>query len=248
MTDLKNDTRRDDLEKEIRAWGRDRIKGDESFCKLGCRLTKAAQEGIVTLDRDSDQTDDAMRMYSEFSKAETSRVFADKTMAKKAADSARAQVSKVRTFIKLGCAVPTGIDGFEILEKAVALHKNAVETKQNVKGAYTALVDVARSQLAKDVSLTHEEIVAAITPKEGNEKSVESIARQHKNGLEKLITGQAGVTFDGDEALKGAIIDAHDTLRDALAAFTVQADLVAKRKQAIELAAELGMEFAAPVA
>jgi hypothetical protein len=236
---LTNDTRRADFDKFVAEAGRNKAKGDDSFCAVFARTVKASQEGVLSLEKDKEKRDDAQKIWETFAKGQAKRSFADPT--KKSENSDKVQVSKMRTGIKMGQLHAKGIDSFAVIERAAETHKQRAAGGMQVKGAYSALIDVARAQLDSDTELTDEQIVAAITPKEGAEKDLLTEGKAIERRLERVITGEAGFPFAGDEDLKAAFIEAHELIRDAVAQCMVREEHNAKQAKLAELCAELGV-------
>lgn len=237
---MKNDTRKDDFLKDVAEWGRDRSKGDDSMCKVFVGCVKGVQEGFLSQDKDSDGVTDLDRVYDRYGKAKSKRVFGDKKLESDA--SLKSQKSKLNVAFKLGALNSKGIDPYGMISNAAEIHKSRYESGLVVKGAYTAIVDVGRTQLASDTELTDDEIIAAVTPKDGPDKTVESVAKQAHRILDRLITGEAGVPFVCDDDVRGAIINAEEQLRGALALMTKRREVAEKRAQFEALKAELEPE------
>lgn len=205
-----NDNRRDNLFKQVRELGRDKTKGEDSLAKLFNALLCGSNDGFVTLDKDSDGVDDAARFYEAFIQSgQKARTYA------RNAESTKVQVSKLRSAVKVGAM--TTCDAVVVFGTAKDLHYKAVAAGNKVRPMYQALVEIARQQLKTDRDLTDEEILECIYPAGARERTTESELKAIHHRLERLISGEAGVPFDGSEDFKATVINAEEHLRSAVA-------------------------------
>lgn len=133
MTNLKNDTRRDDFIKAAREYGRESASGRDAKAKLALLTVRAAQDDVI-----SDA--DAEFVYDEYAAAESKKSIHDH-----AAGGKKANVSKLRQIILLG-ANPH-VDGVQLLDKVTDIRSELRGSDEKLKPAFDTFVDVARAQL-----------------------------------------------------------------------------------------------------
>jgi hypothetical protein len=222
-----NDTRLDDLKKEVREFGRQAAAGLDSLPMLAVKVAYAAAAGVISADKDADGVDDANRLYEEFFAAMSKKSVHEQTK-----DGKKANTSKLRQIIiaasKPTCDFPT------TLGKVLAARKSALtlDPKAKVKGAYPAYVDAARAQTQQDDDLSDEQIKEVIQKPESADKTLEDLLSTVDKTLESIITGENkhGIKDQSDE-----IVQAHGMIRQKLAALTLAKDVEATMKKAREL-------------
>ncbi len=226
-----NDTRQiqdlDDLNKAVRALGRDAAMGKDALPKLAVTVVRAAADEIVTA-ADNGKDDDAYKLYSEYAESEGKKAVHEHT-----ANGLKANVSKVRALIKMG--EMTTCDPVDVLNRAIIIREEQRTNGADVKSAYPAYIDVARSQLKLDRSMTDEELAQAVLKKAAEEPTVEKELQGIAKRLDKLITGdnKHGL-MDQDERT----IAAYEALTKRIAAFTVEREMA----EFLAKAEELGMD------
>ncbi|HLL28992.1 MAG TPA: hypothetical protein VKT73_15250 [Xanthobacteraceae bacterium] len=220
----KNDKRLDDLMSEVRELGRDAASGKDSLPSLAHKIVRAANDGIVTLDKDSEGKDDAHRVYDAYLTAESKKAVHDHT-----ATGKKANVSKLRQLIAVGGM--TTCDPVEVFTRASRLYQEMVKSEVKVVSPYPALVAVARAQLACDTDLTDDQIRAACE-KVSKDKTLETELTRIVNSIEKIVTGEAGVQDQSDE-----LVQAHSLVKQRLAALMS----VKERDEVLAKAASLGL-------
>jgi hypothetical protein len=235
MNDTPNHPTLEDLIHDAREYGRDKASGDDSLAKLAHKIVRAAAQGVVDLQKDKHEegVDDAKLIYTEFAGAKSKKSVHEHTDL-----GVKANVSKLRQIIKLG--VMTTCDPVDVLDRAMTLHSAMVKTDEKVKPAYASYVDVAREQIAHDSPLDDETIKGAMRKKESQEATIESILSGVVKKLEKLITGEAGVKCQDEE-----IVNAHDMLKQKLAAMILVSERTAKQAELDKLTKELDQMQAA---
>ena len=230
----KNDTRFDDLVKDIRQFGRDAAEGKDALPKLAIRVISAADDGVIsTYDpkvHGKDNPDDAAKIYEEYATSESKKAIHEHS-----AGGLKANVSKLRQLITFGSN--PNCDAMAVTDKALKVRKELSDADIKVKGAYPALVDIARAQNAQDTELTDEQIRETVAKGEAEEPTVEKELTAIHKRLERLITGEKGPQ-DQDPL----VIQAEEAIRARLAAMVMARETMAL----MEKAAELGMVFTLP--
>jgi hypothetical protein len=208
-----NDTRRDDLVKEVTSLGAEAALGKDSLPKLAHRVVRAAADGVVGTGKDSDKRDDAAKLYEDYVKGASKKAIHEHTDG-----GVKAQVSKLRKLIEMGSM--TIIDPVDVMNRAHAVRQKLQEAGVDLKPAYASYVDLAREQLDSpgaaldDAAI--EGVVSKAPPKEKTvEKELEAIHRR----VEKLVTGEGGLKHQTPE-----LIQAEELLRTALAALMVASE------------------------
>ena len=144
--------------------GKAEAVGAGSRRDAGIALTEAAYNGDI-------DEGDAETLYDKY-QSELGKL-AEKKHLSGIGDNAKsrtAQISKFRTFIKLGM-LPDPIDGREILARATAIAKEVTTAGNKVLSPFEALRTVSVAQIAQpDAALTDEQIAAAVSKNEPAEK------------------------------------------------------------------------------
>lgn len=183
--------------------GKAEAMGQGSRRDAGVFLTQLAADGIAG-------EDDAEALYDAYLTS------AGKTAARKNlagvgenANSRTAQVSKFRTFIKLG--LMPAIDGPMVLDRAIKIAVDVSAAGTKVLSPFEALRTVCTRQLEQPAEpLTDEQIVAAVSkpePKEKDEiaKLVEDYKRMYKRAADMPHLPSIGAAVD---AIADAIVEA----------------------------------------
>jgi hypothetical protein len=223
----------DTMMDSVRNLGKEAALGRDSLPKLAVTITRAASEGIVTMDanKHGDGVDDAKKIYGEYIASDSRKAVHDHSP-----DGLKAQVSKLRSFIKFGAG--TKYDAVDVLDRAMRMRKEmaAADTK-SVKSAYAAYVDVAREQYTKEAPMTDDEMKQVISKKASEETTIEKVLQGMEKTLEKLITGEHKAGKDQSDQ----IIKAHELIKERLAALIVINERAAKQAELARLTAELGV-------
>lgn len=207
-----NDTRYDDLVKEVAALGRDAASGKDSLPKLAHRLVRAAHEGVISTQVGQDGLDDAHRLYTSYAEKQSKTAIHEHT-----AGGFKANVSKMRKLIEMG-SMPI-IDPVDVMNRTVGIRQKMQEADEATKPAYASYVDVAREQLANPGrALTDDEIKGVCAKPAPAEKTVDKILKDCHKKLERLITGEGGLKDQSEQ-----VIAAEEALRTRLAAFAMEA-------------------------
>ena len=191
-----NDTRFDDLRKEIREDGKESGKGKDALPRVALRLTRAAADGVINLDKDSDGKDAVSKLYDDYIKSESKQAVHDK-------NGVKANASKWRQFVELG--LNPNCDGVAVLDRAVMIRDGEFQQDaKSVKGAFPAYLDVARAQKTSDTELTDDEIRTAVRKADGKEATVEGELKRAATILDRLVTGEKGLR-DNDPSITQAL-------------------------------------------
>lgn len=180
----------------------------------GIALTEAAYAGDI-------DEDDAEACYDKY-QLEAAKLSQKKhlTGATDNPKSRTAQISKFRAFIKLG-AMPDPVDGREVLARAVAIAEQLSSAGTKVLSDFEALRTVCVAQVAKPTApLTDEELAAAVSKKESEEKDALAKLVAAYKAAYKLNTDLAlAATQDAVDAYAAAIREIDE---DAVPAMTKQ--------------------------
>lgn len=178
--------RLDDLRTKMTALGKQEAAGMGSRRDAGLFLTAEAFEGKI-------DEDDAEVAYDAYVTAQGKQAKAKHLVAGDNPSSRKAQVSKFRSFIKLGM-LPT-LDGRDVLARAVSLIESIAASDTKVLSPFDALKAVCTAQCdKKEAPLTDEEITAVVSKPEPAEK----------DALAKLVAAyKAAYKLNTDMALPG---------------------------------------------
>ena len=181
--------RLDAIKQQLGLLGRAEATGMGSRRDAAIALTIGAFEGVLA-------EGDAEVCYDTYVTA-MGKVASKKHIATSDASNSRtAQISKFRTFIKLGM-LPEPIDGPDIMTRAIDACEQVVASEGKVLSPFEALRTVAATQLkTPDVALTDEQITAAVSKADPKAKDdIEKLVAQYKalRRLEETIP-LAGVT------------------------------------------------------
>lgn len=227
-----NDTRMTDLMSDVREFGRSLAAGKDSLPMLAVRVVRAANDGVISTEKDKDGTDDATRIYTEVMKSASKKAIHEHT-----AGGIKANASKLRQLIIMGAM--TTCDPVDVLNRAIVARGQMVEADQKVRPAYPAYIEVARAQLEQPDALSDEQITGAMLKPEREDKTAEDVLNGVLKTLDKLISGEIpGGAKDQDER----VIAAHSSIKDRLAALCVQRET----DETLAKAAELGLHIVQP--
>lgn len=212
--------------KEVGAIGNEHGIGKKALLGLALKITEGAAEQIIK----PEHADDFYKKFRENSNKKA--VVSDGTVIVEGenAGSLKAQVSKLRAFIKFGNGYSDGAT--EIMDRAIVVHAglmaNPADKKMlKLKSTYSALVAVAREQLSneklKGVGMSEDELRQFFLGEEQQAKigadyivSAIKAIRQAKKG--KDAKEDDGVLTEGRAPIGHAGLDrAIDELRQVLA-------------------------------
>jgi hypothetical protein len=187
---------RRDLFKDVNKFGKASGEGASALGRLGLRVLRAAADGILsTAKPQGGGKDDATLVYEAYTAM-------DSKHAEHTAGGAKANASKLRQVIAMGC-MTTLSDPVAVGDRCVAIRERMEGADLKPKALFAALVDVAREQISSDTELTDAQIEAACT-KSKTEKTLEKEWQAIHKKVEGLITGEAshGLKDNSDTALK----------------------------------------------
>jgi hypothetical protein len=217
-----NDQRLQDLVSEVREFGRDAAQGKDSLPKLALKVAFAAADGVISLDKDSDGTDDASRLYSEYQKAESK-----KAVHEHSAGGTKANASKLRQIITAGSM--TTCDFYASINKAILKRDELHSAEVKVRPAYHTIVEMAREQIGQADDLTDDQIEALCKKPEPGETTLEGEIKRMNKIAENLIKGEKGVKCD-----EQWLLDIQQTLASQITTFALKretAETIAKAKE-----------------
>lgn len=195
---------RRDFFKDVNRFGKASGEGASALGRLGIRALRAAADGILsTAKPQGGGKDDATLVYEAYAAM-------DSKHAEHTAGGAKANASKLRQVIGMGC-MTTISDPVAIGDRVVRIREEMEGADLKPKALFAALVDVAREQQASDTELTDDAIRGCLTKTKADktlEKEWEAI---HKK-VEALVTGEGshGLKDQSDGALKIVqLIDEH---------------------------------------
>jgi hypothetical protein len=195
---------RRDFFKDVNKFGKASGEGASALGRLGIRALRAAADGILsTAKPQGGGKDDATLVYEAYAAM-------DSKHAEHTAGGAKANASKLRQVIGMGC-MTTISDPVAIGDRVIRIREEMEGADLKPKALFAALVDVAREQQASDVELTDAAIRGCLTKTKADktlEKEWEAI---HKK-VEALVTGEGshGLKDQSDGALKIVqLIDEH---------------------------------------
>lgn len=198
----------EDLSKEffadIRKFGRQSGEGASALPRLALRVIRAASDGVLSTEKPTGGKDDATIIYEAYTAEDSKK-------AEHSAGGAKANASKLRQLITMGCM--TTCDPVDVADRAVRKWNDMTAQELKPKPLYAGLVDVARAQCNQDVALTDDGIEEALT-KTPAEKSVEKEWKAIQKKVTGLVSGEnsAGLKDQSDMALAIAkMVDEHVT-------------------------------------
>lgn len=187
---------RRDFFKDVNKFGKASGEGASALGRLGLRCLRAAADGAISSAKPAGGgKDDATLIYEAYAAM-------DSKHAEHTAGGAKANASKLRQVIAMGC-MTTLSDPVAVGDRVVAIRERMEGAELKPKALFAALVDVARDQLASDTELSDAAIEAALI-KTKAEKTLEKEWTAIQKKVEGLITGEAshGLKDTSDTALK----------------------------------------------
>lgn len=183
---LSNILARDVIDARVKELGALTASGQDALPTLALEVAQWAQEGSISPTApkkdDKDQTDDIRTIFEEYANsANANKVFADRS---KESNSNTAQVSKLRTFAKLGAR--SDIHGPDFLARVREFRNDEAKIGNAVKPAYEAMRTAAVAVSDKN-DLTEDEMRAAVRTKGKGETTALSIYSSVKAKLKVLI-------------------------------------------------------------
>jgi hypothetical protein len=173
---------RRDFFKDVNKFGKESGVGASALGRLGMRALRAAADGLLSIAKpQGGGKDDATLVYEAYTSM-------DSKHAEHTAGGAKANASKLRQVIGMGC-MTTISDPVAIGNRVVRIREEMEGADLKPKALFAALVDVARDQQASDTELTDDAIRAACTKTKADkslEKEWEAIAKR----VEGLVTGE----------------------------------------------------------
>jgi hypothetical protein len=186
---------RRDFFKDVNKFGKSSGEGASALGRLGLRSLRAAADGILSTAKPTTGKDDATLVYEAYAAM-------DSKHAEHTAGGAKANASKLRQIIGMGC-MTTLSDPVAIGDKVVRLREEMEGADLKPKALFAALVDVAREQQASDTELTDAAIRGCLTKTKADktlEKEWEAISKR----VEGLVTGEGshGLKDQSETAIK----------------------------------------------
>mgnify|MGYP003478957368 CR=1 FL=1 len=187
---------RRDFFKDVNKFGKASGEGASALGRLGLRALRAAADGVLsTAKPQGGGKDDATLVYEAYTAM-------DSKHAEHTAGGAKANASKLRQVIAMGC-MTTLSDPVAVGDRAVSIRERMEGADLKPKALFAALVDAAREQIASDTELTDAQIEAVCT-KTKADKTLEKEWTAIQKRVEGIITGEAshGLKDTSDVALK----------------------------------------------
>jgi len=187
---------RRDFFKDVNKFGKASGEGASALGRLGLRALRAAADGVLsTAKPQGGGKDDATLVYEAYTAM-------DSKHAEHTAGGAKANASKLRQVIAMGC-MTTLSDPVAVGDRVVRIRERMEGADLKPKALFAALVDAAREQIASDSELTDAQIEAVCT-KTKADKTLEKEWTAIQKRVEGLITGEAshGLKDTSDVAIK----------------------------------------------
>ena len=187
---------RRDFFKDVNKFGKASGEGASALGRLGLRALRAAADGVLsTAKPQGGGKDDATLVYEAYTAM-------DSKHAEHTAGGAKANASKLRQVIAMGC-MTTLSDPVAVGDRVVSIRERMEGADLKPKALFAALVDAAREQIASDTELTDAQIEAVCT-KTKADKTLEKEWTAIQKRVEGIITGEAshGLKDTSDVALK----------------------------------------------
>jgi hypothetical protein len=186
---------RRDFFKDVNKFGKSSGEGASALGRLGLRSLRAAADGILSTAKPSTGKDDATLVYEAYAAM-------DSKHAEHTAGGAKANASKLRQIIGMGC-MTTLSDPVAVGDKVVRIREEMEGADLKPKALFAALVDVAREQQGSDTELTDAAIRGCLTKTKADktlEKEWEAITKR----VEGLVTGEGshGLKDQSETAIK----------------------------------------------
>ena len=174
---------RRDFFKDVNKFGKASGEGASALGRLGLRALRAAADGVLsTAKPQGGGKDDATLVYEAYTAM-------DSKHAEHTAGGAKANASKLRQVIAMGC-MTTLSDPVAVGDRVVKIRERMEGADLKPKALFAALVDAAREQIASDTELTDAQIEAICT-KTKADKTLEKEWTAIQKRVEGLITGEA---------------------------------------------------------
>ena len=172
---------RKDFFKDVNKFGKESGVGSSALARLGLRCVRAAADGLISIEKPTKGgKDDATVIYEAYTAS-------DSKHAEHTAGGSKANASKLRQLIALGCM--TTCDGVEVASNTVRLREEMEGQELKPKALFAGLVDVARAQLEVDSALSDDTIKEALT-KTTADKTLEKEWKAVAKKIEGLVTGE----------------------------------------------------------
>ncbi len=181
--------------KDVKSFGRASGEGASALPRLALRVIRASADGLLSTDKPKGGgKDDAQTIYDLYTSE-------DSRKAEHSAGGAKANASKLRQLIAMGCM--TTCDAVDVANRTVDKWNAMVSAELKPKPLYAGLVDVARAQCDQDTALTDDAIEEALS-KTPAEKSVEKEWKAIQKKIDGLVSGEnsAGLKDQSDAAIK----------------------------------------------
>ena len=187
VTALKNDTRLDDLRKFMRDMGAQDAAGKEALPQTALRLVRDAADGVI-------EPDQAAMLYEDYLKGSSRKEVHEHTTNGKVGNT-----SKMKQIISLGCL--PHVDGIGVLDMVVDVRADLKSKERKVKGAYKAMVDAARAQLANPETQLTRDVIETICDGGTKDKSlIDKLVDDYKRlskRAEEIPTDNMARVLDG---------------------------------------------------
>lgn len=188
----KNDTRLDDLDKQIEELGVQAGQGKDTLVKFGILMVNAAYDGVVDLQKDKHGPgrDDAVIRYEKYSKASSGAVVFNPK-----GDSGKVQATKLRTCIKLGSWTRGGkgepiATVNKLMSKFLDMRKDPT-MRSKLDDAYNVLLRYARFQLKQNSVVNDDELLRQLCLKApAASKTVEEVLQGLVKQIDDLRMGK----------------------------------------------------------
>lgn len=222
-----NDTRLNDLMKEVRKFGRDAGEGGDALPKLAVSVLRAANDGVISSAKDKDgKASDVARIVESYVEEAGAKAIHERTK-----NGLKALQSKLRQIVQMG--EMTTCDPVAVLNRAVEIRQGMLDNDgMRPKSAFAAYVDVARAQQTLDRDMSDDEISVAVTKKETADKDVLAEWKAIEKKIDRMITGEAGVTDTSDDAI---------AIHGAVKKYLTTMLMTRERADTIAKASELGL-------
>ena len=166
---------RRDLFKDVNKFGKASGEGASALGRLGLRALRAAADGILsTAKPQGGGKDDATLIYEAYAAM-------DSKHAEHTAGGAKANASKLRQIIGMGC-MTTLSDPVAVGDRTVRIRDQMEAAELKPKALFAALVDVAREQQASDTELTDDAIKGCLTKTKTDKTLGEGMGKHSEEG------------------------------------------------------------------
>lgn len=189
---------RRDFFKDVNKFGKASGEGASALGRLGIRALRAAADNILSTAKPAGGgKDDATLVYEAYAAM-------DSKHAEHTAGGAKANASKLRQIIGMGC-MTTLSDPVAVGDRVVRIRDQMEAAELKPKALFAALVDVAREQQASDTELSDDAIKGCLT-KTKADKTLEKEWEAINKKVEQLVTGEgpSGLKDQSEGALRVA--------------------------------------------